>query len=72
MKGKKLPKVVVRRGGIHGNCVFADEDIKKGGKVIEYVGEKITKAEGIRRIEKIDEAALSEGKVPEYYVFEIH
>ena len=34
---------------IHGTGIFASQNIKKGQKIIQYVGEKITKAEGDKR-----------------------
>jgi len=68
----KLPKIVVSRGGIHGKCVFAGENIKKGEKIIEYVGEKISKAEAERRIDAIDKKAERTGKSGEYYIFELN
>ena len=43
--------VSVKQSGIHNKGVFAKKDILKGEKVIEYVGEKITKAESDRRFE---------------------
>ena len=41
--------VTVRNSRIHGRGVFAKSDIPKGARIIEYVGEKITKAEAERR-----------------------
>lgn len=69
---EKLPKVVVSSGGIHGRCVFAGEDIKKGKRVIEYVGERISKSVAEKRIEAIDEKAERTGKVATYYIFELN
>lgn len=40
---------IVRRSSIHQRGVFARVDIPKGTPVIEYIGEKITKAESERR-----------------------
>ncbi len=39
----------VRRSGIHGRGLFATKDIAKETYIIEYVGDKITKAESDRR-----------------------
>ena len=33
----------VKKSKIHGSGIFASEDIKTGQKIIEYIGEKITK-----------------------------
>ena len=43
--------VHARRSGIHGCGVFATGRIPRGTKLIEYVGEKISKAEADRRHE---------------------
>ena len=39
----------VKRSKIHGTGVFATEGIPKNKKIIQYIGEKITKAEGNKR-----------------------
>ena len=39
----------VRKSKIHSNGIFAKKNIKKNTRIIEYVGEKVTKAEGDRR-----------------------
>lgn len=45
--GKKLYKV--KKSSIHNKGVFAACDIPEGTRIIEYIGEKITKAESDRR-----------------------
>lgn len=42
-------KISIRSSGIHRHGIFADEDIPKGRKVIEYLGEKINRRETRRR-----------------------
>ena len=37
---------------IHGNGLFASTYIKKGTKIIEYIGDKVTKKEGDRRADQ--------------------
>ena len=32
--------------------LFAAQDIKKGSKIIEYIGDKVTKKEGDKRADK--------------------
>lgn len=67
----KLPaKLVRRRSGVHGYGVFAREFIAKGERVIEYVGERIAKAEGLRR-EDERLARLAAGGDGCVYVFEV-
>ena len=48
MKNKKLPFYIVRGSKIHGKGVFARKDITKGIKIIEYVGNLVSKKEGLR------------------------
>lgn len=65
------PYVEVRRSGIHGTGVFAAREVPKGRKVLEYVGEKIGKAEAERRsIAQIERAAESGGAA--VFVFELN
>lgn len=39
----------VRASGIHGMGIFARRDIPQGSCVIEYLGERVSKAESLRR-----------------------
>jgi hypothetical protein len=41
-----LPRLVIRSSDIHAAGCFTVEDIPKGTRVLEYTGERITKAEG--------------------------
>jgi len=43
------PLIRVRRSKVHGAGVFAASDIKKGTRILEYVGERISHAEADRR-----------------------
>jgi uncharacterized protein len=43
--------LVFRRSHIHGIGGFAKRNIHQGAKLLEYVGEKISKAESLRRCE---------------------
>ncbi len=47
--------VVIKTSDIHGTGGFARKDIPADTKVIEYVGEKIDKAESLRRCEADNE-----------------
>jgi SET domain-containing protein len=64
--------ILVKESAIHHKGVFAKEDIPKGIKVIEYVGDKLTKEESDKRA---DEQLLRAEKNPEYeglvYIFEL-
>ena len=65
------PYVEVRRSGIHGTGVFAARDVPRGKRVLEYVGEKIGKAEAERRsIAQIERAGESGGAA--VFVFELN
>lgn len=39
----------IRKSKVHGNGVFASADIPEGTRILEYLGEKITKKESDRR-----------------------
>ena len=47
---KKIWKVKTSK--IHGSGVFASQNIKKGTRIIEYIGQKISKKEGDKRSER--------------------
>ena len=53
--------VGVARSGIHNNGLFARKNIPKGTKMIEYVGDKIIKAESERRGNEQDEKGRPTG-----------
>lgn len=42
-------RIQVRRSGVHGKGVFALQAIRAGERIIEYVGERITWTEALRR-----------------------
>ena len=65
------PWARVRRSKIHGRGVVATKDIPSGTRIIEYAGERITKAESDRRDEAraARRAAGGDGCV---YIFEIN
>lgn len=69
---EKMPaEVCLGRSGVHGYGLFARDFIPKDARIIEYVGERITKAEAerreARRLERL--AAGDDGCV---YVFELN
>lgn len=59
------------RSGIHGHGVYARKDIPDGTRVIEYVGERITKAEARRR-EKARLERQRRGGDASVYIFELN
>ena len=57
---------------IHGNGLFVKINIKKGKRIIEYIGDKVTKKEGDRRADiqlQKSKQNKNNGKV---YVFELN
>jgi SET domain-containing protein len=63
--------LIFRRSLIHGLGGFAKRDIPRGASVIEYVGEKITRQESVKRCEqnneyifRLNEHEDLDGKVP--------
>lgn len=58
------------RSGVHGYGIFARSVIPKGSRVIEYVGDRITKAEAYRR-EEARIARRDAGHDGCVYVFEL-
>ena len=46
------PPVETRNSDIHGRGVYATRSIRKGTRIIEYLGERITHAEADRRYER--------------------
>lgn len=65
-------KVFLKQSSIHNNGIFAKVPIKKGERIIEYAGEKVSKAEGDRRADQQEarhKADPSKGRV---YVFELN
>jgi uncharacterized protein len=45
----------VRNSAVHGKGVFAARQIKKGERIIEYIGERVSHAEADRRYEEKDD-----------------
>ena len=61
-----------KKSKIHGSGLFAKEKIAKNKKIIEYIGEKITKAEGDRRSERRIKKYLKSKKMGSVYIFELN
>lgn len=60
----------IRKSPIHGNGVFAARDIKNGERIMEYLGEKISKEESNRRGLEREEFAKKTGDGA-VYIFEL-
>jgi SET domain-containing protein len=50
-KQDKIAPIKVRRSKVHGSGVFATATIRKGARIIEYIGERVSHAEADRRYE---------------------
>jgi uncharacterized protein len=50
----KLPLIKVRRSNVHGLGVFATRAIKKGQRITEYLGERVSHEEADRRYDDKD------------------
>ncbi len=66
------PYITVRNSAIHGRGVFAKKDIPKGTRIIEYVGERITKAEAEIRGEKRVSLHKENTTLGAVYIFELN
>ncbi len=62
----------VKKSVIHGTGVFATKNIKRGTKIIEYIGEKITKLEGDKRSERRIKKYLNSKTTGSVYIFELN
>ena len=65
------PWAKIRRSVIHGRGVIASKDIPSGTRIIEYQGERITKAESDRR-DSARAARAASGGDGCVYIFEIN
>ena len=62
----------VKKSAIHGSGVFSDANIPKKTKIIEYIGEKVSKKEGDRRSAKRIKKYLNSKKTGSVYIFELN
>lgn len=72
MKKTASPYISIKRSRIHSKGVFAGKDIPKGTRIIEYVGEKITKVESDRRSNEQFEKAIQDKNDGAVYLFELN
>jgi|TARA_B100001059_G_C17805023_1_gene568585 SET domain-containing protein len=57
---------------IHGTGIIADKNIKKNVKIIQYIGEKVTKKEGDKRSEERIKKYINTKNEGSVYVFELN
>ncbi len=72
MKATTSQYITQKRSKIHSRGIFAKKDIPEGTKVIEYVGEKITKAESDRRADVILKKAANDVEHGSVYIFQLN
>jgi len=61
--------IIKRKSGVHGWGIFARTSIPKGARIVEYIGEKITKAEAERRGPKLIQYAKKYKQIGAVYIF---
>jgi len=61
-----------KKSKIHGKGIIATENIKKGTKIIQYIGEKITKKEGDKRSAERIKKFLNKVNEGSVYIFELN
>ena len=62
----------VKKSKIHGNGIIATNNIKKELKIIQYIGEKVTKKEGDLRSSERIKNFLNKKNVGSVYIFELN
>tara|TARA_A100001015_G_C14894697_1_gene673916 strand:+ start:345 stop:842 length:498 start_codon:yes stop_codon:yes gene_type:complete len=62
----------VKYSKVHGRGIFAKKNISKNTKIIQYVGDKITKSEGDRRSSKRIKNYLNSSVTGSVYIFELN
>lgn len=62
----------VKNSNIHGHGIFATKNIKKNTKIIQYIGEKISRVEGNRRSDLRIKKYLNSKKTGSVYIFELN
>ena len=62
----------VKKSKVHGNGIFATKEIPKGTKVIEHVGDIVTRSEGDRRSGRRIKKFLNSEKTGSVYIFELN
>jgi len=62
----------VKKSKVHGTGVFATFNIPKNTKIIQYIGDKVTKAEGDRRSAERIKKYLNKKNEGSVYIFELN
>ncbi len=72
MRKTTSPYVLQKKSKIHNNGIFAKKDIPKGARIIEYVGEKVTKAESDKRADRDLDNHSENSDNGAVYIFELN
>lgn len=72
MSHDPLEHIIVQNSPIHGQGVFAKHDIPNGTRIVQYVGEKITKKESDRRAELVLHQHTQNQSLGAVYIFELN
>ena len=62
----------VKKSKVHGTGVFATSNISKNTKIIQYIGEKVTRVEGDRRSAERIKKFLNKKNEGSVYIFELN
>ena len=62
----------LKKSKVHGSGLFATQNIKKGTRIIEYVGEKVKRKEGNRRSAERIKKYLNSKQTGSVYIFELN
>tara|TARA_B110000858_G_C17516088_1_gene342602 strand:+ start:55 stop:558 length:504 start_codon:yes stop_codon:yes gene_type:complete len=62
----------VKKSKVHGTGVFATFDILRNTKIIQYIGDKVTKSEGDRRSAQRIKKYLNKKNEGSVYIFELN
>jgi len=71
-RAKTSKYIAVKESPIHSNGVFARSFIRKGTRIIEYVGEKITKRESDRRAQELYARHRKDRSCGAVYIFRLN
>ena len=63
---------VIKNSKVHGKGIIASKNIKKNTKIIQYIGEKVTKNEGDRRSNSRINKYLNSEVSGSVYIFELN
>ena len=61
-----------KKSHVHGRGLFAVQNIKKGSKIIEYIGDKVTKKKGDKRADKQIKQYKKNKNNGMVYIFELN